>query len=97
MWRNVKLRLNLGASPECCFAPLVVTLPSRWRGEEFGVTNELVRGAFISNHRETVLEEGLGLFGNDEDAALLDEVVAEAYDERRRPSRRQASLGTSSI
>lgn len=33
----------------------------------------------------TVFEQGLGLFGSAEDAALLDEVVAIAYDERRRP------------
>jgi hypothetical protein len=35
----------------------------------------------------TVFEEGLGLFGSPEDAALLDEVVQLAYQERRRPSR----------
>jgi hypothetical protein len=29
---------------------------------------------------------GLGMFSGDEDAALLDEVVAIAYEERRRPS-----------
>ena len=32
----------------------------------------------------TVFEQGLGLFGSPEDAALLDEVVAIAYEERRR-------------
>ena len=36
----------------------------------------------------SVFEEGLGLFGSPEDAALLDEVVALAYAERRRPSKR---------
>ena len=36
----------------------------------------------------TVFEQGLGLFGNPEDAALLDEVVSIAYQERRRPSKR---------
>lgn len=35
---------------------------------------------------ETVFEQGLGLFGSPEDAALLDEVVAIAYAERRRPT-----------
>lgn len=35
----------------------------------------------------TVFERGLGLFGNPEDSALLDEVVELAYEERRRPSR----------
>lgn len=39
--------------------------------------------------RQSVFEEGLGLFGSPEDAALLDEVVALAYAERRRPSKRQ--------
>jgi hypothetical protein len=35
----------------------------------------------------TVFEQGLGLFGEPEDAALLDEVVAIAYRERRRVTR----------
>jgi hypothetical protein len=35
---------------------------------------------------QTVFEEGLGLFGSREDAALLDEVVSIAYEERRRPT-----------
>ncbi|MGA3024475.1 MAG: hypothetical protein ABSF98_06885 [Bryobacteraceae bacterium] len=38
--------------------------------------------------RPSVFEQGLGLFGSPEDAALLDEVVSIAYEERRRPSRR---------
>lgn len=32
-----------------------------------------------------VFEQGLGLFGSPEDAAILDEVVQLAYEERRRP------------
>ncbi len=32
----------------------------------------------------TVFEQGLGLFGSPEDAALLDQVVSVAYEERRR-------------
>ncbi len=40
----------------------------------------------------SVFEQGLGLFGSPEDAALLDEVVSLAYEERRRPSRRKPSL-----
>jgi hypothetical protein len=32
-------------------------------------------------------EEGMGLFASAEDALLLDEVVALAYTERRRPSK----------
>ena len=35
---------------------------------------------------ESVFEQGLGLFGSPEDSALLDEVVAIAYEERRRPA-----------
>ncbi len=34
-----------------------------------------------------VFEEGAGLFGSPEDSASLDEVVAIAYEERRRPSK----------
>ncbi|MBV8841523.1 MAG: hypothetical protein JO307_01820 [Bryobacterales bacterium] len=34
-----------------------------------------------------VFEQGLGLFGRPEDAALLDEVVRTAYEERCRPHR----------
>jgi hypothetical protein len=40
----------------------------------------------------TVFEQGLGLFGSPEDAALLDEVVSLAYEERRRPTRSVESL-----
>jgi hypothetical protein len=40
----------------------------------------------------SVFEQGLGLFGSPEDAALLDEVVSIAYEERRRPSKRWPSL-----
>ena len=36
--------------------------------------------------RLTVFERGLGLFGSAEDAALLDEVVTIAYEERHRPT-----------
>jgi hypothetical protein len=39
-----------------------------------------------------VFEQGLGLFGSPEDAALLDEVVSIAYEERRRPSKREPTL-----
>ena len=35
----------------------------------------------------TVFEQGLGLFSSPEDAALLDEVVSIAYQERRRPGK----------
>jgi hypothetical protein len=35
---------------------------------------------------KTVFEQGLGLFGSPEDAALLDQVVSLAYEERHKPS-----------
>lgn len=34
----------------------------------------------------SVFEQGLGMFGTAEEAALMDEVVDLAYKERRRPS-----------
>lgn len=39
-----------------------------------------------------VFEQGLGLFGSPEDAALLDEVVELAYEDRRRPGRSSPRL-----
>jgi hypothetical protein len=50
--------------------------------------------AWLDQHRPaqtgrgdvTVFEQGLGLFSGPEDAALLDEVVELAYEERHRPS-----------
>ena len=56
--------------------------------------------AWLDRHRPqnagqsgaTVFEQGLGLFGNPEDAALIDEVVHIAYEERRRPSRSSPAL-----
>ena len=40
----------------------------------------------------SVFERGLGLFGSPEDAALLDEVVSIAYEERHLPSKQEPSL-----
>ena len=40
----------------------------------------------------TIAEQGRGLFGSPEDAALLDEIVSIAYAERRRPSQRKPTL-----
>ena len=40
----------------------------------------------------SVFTQGLGLFGSPEDASLLDEVVSIAYQERRRPSKRETTL-----
>ena len=39
-----------------------------------------------------IFEQGLGLFSSPEDAAALDEAVALAYAERRRPSLRGPAL-----
>jgi hypothetical protein len=41
--------------------------------------------ALKSGLDQTVFEQGLGLLGSPEDAALIDEVVSIAYEERRRP------------
>jgi hypothetical protein len=48
--------------------------------------------ASSSASRCSVFEQGLGLFGSPEDAALLDEVVSIAYEERRRPSKREPTF-----
>jgi hypothetical protein len=48
--------------------------------------------ALSSPAARSVFEQGLGLFGGPEDAALLDEVVSIAYEERRRPSRSRPTL-----
>jgi len=50
------------------------------------------RPAAMDQSHTTVFEQGLGLFGSTEDAALLDEVVQLAYEERRRPSSPSAAL-----
>lgn len=50
------------------------------------------RSAHVRSPDAAVFEQGLGLFGDDEDAALLDEVVQMAYEERRRPSGSDAVL-----
>jgi hypothetical protein len=49
--------------------------------------DEIVREVLIARRPKTVFEQGLGLFGSPEDAALLDEVVSIAYEERRRPAK----------
>ena len=49
--------------------------------------DEIVREVLITRHPKTVFEQGLGLFSSLEDAALLDEVVSIAYEERRRPTK----------
>ena len=47
----------------------------------------MIRETLITAQPKSVFEQGLGLFGDPEDAALLDEVVAVAYEERRRPTK----------
>ena len=47
----------------------------------------VIRETLMTAHPKSVFEQGLGLFGSSEDAALLDEVVAIAYEERRRPTK----------
>jgi hypothetical protein len=53
--------------------------------------DDVVREVVIAGHPKTVFEQGLGMFGSSEDAALLTEVVAVAYDERKRPANAPAS------
>ena len=52
--------------------------------------DELVREVLITNQPagQVAIELGLGLFGSPEDSALLDEVVAMAYEDRHHPSSR---------
>jgi hypothetical protein len=57
--------------------------------------DDLVREVLIAMQpslpsTKTIFQQGLGLFGSPEDAALLDEVVAIAYEERH-------STGTSIV
>jgi hypothetical protein len=49
-------------------------------------------GHAVSTASQSVFEQGLGLFGSPEDTVLLDDVVALAYEERRRPSKREPTL-----
>ena len=75
---------------------------SRWAFSpcrQFTSVEELIQRAIVSlpNRDETlaasnsVFERGLGLFSSPEDAALLDEVVSIAYEERHRPSKQEPS------
>jgi hypothetical protein len=52
----------------------------------------VVREVLIAGHPKTLFERGLGLFGSQEDSALLDEVVAIAYEERKRPAKPSFAL-----
>ncbi len=59
---------------------------------EEAVLRLIETGLSVSKPVKTVFEQGMGLFGSPEDAALLDEVVSIAYEERRRPSKTEPSL-----
>ncbi len=52
----------------------------------------VVLEVLIAGHPKTVFEQGLGLFGSHDDAALLDEVVSIAYEERQRPAKPSGAL-----
>ena len=52
----------------------------------------VVREVLIAGHPKTLFEQGLGLFGSQEYSALLDEVVAIAYAERKRPAKTDVDL-----
>ena len=54
--------------------------------------DDVMREVLIAGHPKTVFEQGLGLFGSREDAALLDEVVSIAYEERKRPAKPSGAL-----
>lgn len=51
------------------------------------VREVLIAGQPTDLAHGTVFEQGLGMFKSPEDAALLDEVVSIAYEERRRPGK----------
>ncbi len=48
--------------------------------------NVVVTEALVAQRPKSIFEQGLGLFSGQEDAALLDEVVRIAYEERKRPA-----------
>jgi hypothetical protein len=50
-------------------------------------TGGRIEGVVPTHEGLNAFEQGLGLFGSPEDAALLDEVVSTAYSERRRPTK----------
>ena len=56
------------------------------------VQEVVIAGQPPSASGKSVFEQGLGLFGSPEDAALLDEVVSIAYEERHRPTKPSPTL-----
>jgi hypothetical protein len=69
-------------------------MPPRWVVSVDDYLEALVERELPGQHAAsaTVFEQGLGLFGSPEDAALLDEVVSIAYEERRGPTRSSDAL-----
>ncbi len=53
----------------------------------------VMREVLIAGHPRTIFEQGLGMFGSQEDSALLDEVAAIAYEERKRPAEPSVAPG----
>src|SRR5436305_4033128 len=72
------IRTGQIASVEELIQRAIASLPKR--GETTTVS---------STANGSVFEQGLALFSSPEDAALLDEVVSIAYEERHRPSKRE--------
>ena len=68
---------------------VVLAAKARARGLS---TEEYARQVLAQELVPSVFEQGLGLFSSPEDAALLDEVVSIAYEERRRPSKPSPAL-----
>ncbi|HTQ10959.1 MAG TPA: hypothetical protein VMI31_12865 [Fimbriimonadaceae bacterium] len=69
----------------------------RYAQQEHISTDEAVRrliqtGLNVARSAGSVFADGLGLFGSPEDASLLDEVVAIAYEERHRHTEPSAEI-----
>ena len=75
------IRAGQIASVEELIQQAIANLPKR---SETTAANSIANGS--------IFEQGLGLFSSPEDAALLDEVVSIAYEERHRPSKRERNL-----
>jgi hypothetical protein len=63
---------------------LVLAAKARARGLS---AEEYARQVLQQDLAPTVFEQGLGLLGSSEDAALLDEVVSIAYEARHQPTK----------
>ena len=78
------MTVNIELPPEVEQAYRVAAQASGMRPDDL-VREVLIARRPTTGRPEAIFEQGLGLFGSPEDAALLDEVVAIAYQERRRP------------